>query len=123
MGNEDKFSFFFRNICFWMSSFMVLFILRYLVDKKRCILKLILINLRWKILCDIIVYFIKIEIDCIYNFILFLFINFVVLLKKVIKFVWYDLFCLNFCFIMFNIIIFIYFINVCNFFVNIYFIF
>lgn len=119
MGNEDKPSPPFRNICLWMSSSMVPPTLRHLADKKRCTPKPISINSRWKISCDTIAHFTKIEIDCIYNLTLLLSTNLVALSKKAIKFVWHDLLCLNFCFIMSNIIIFTHFTNACNLSVNI----
>lgn len=109
MANEDKPSHPFRNSHLWTSCFMIPMTWRHLTDNKGYTPKPISINSRWKIPCDTITHFTKIEIDCIYSFTLLLSTDLVALSKKAIKFVWHDLLCLNFCSIMSNIIIFVHF--------------
>lgn len=101
------------------SLFYISSLLCHLADNKRFIAKPISINSRWKISCDTIKPFTKIEIDCIYNFTLPLSTDLVALSKKAIVFFWHDLLFLNSHFIMSIIIILICFINACRFSINV----
>lgn len=118
MATEGKLSPHFRNI---LSSDALLFYvsshLKYLADNKRSTPMPVSINSRWKISCDTIKHFTKIEIDCIYNCTLFLSTDLVVPSKKAIKFFWHDLLFLNFYFVMSIIIT--CFINACRFSINV----
>lgn len=95
MAIEGKLSPHFRNISSSDASlFYVSSLLQHRAD-KRSTPKPVSINSRWKISCDTIKHFTKIEIDYIYNFTLLLS-NDLVALSKKIKFFCHDLFFLYF---------------------------
>lgn len=100
MAIEGKLSPPFRNISSSDASlFYVSSLLQHRADNKRSTSKPISINSRWKISCDTIKHFTKIEIDYIYNFTLLLSTDLIALSKK-IKFFWHDFLFFNLYFIM-----------------------